>query len=179
MTDDGMLNVCFANAGKRIAFDILTSGTKEVCVWETSNADHRSAEFVLIESLNSELRKSSAHVFFAKDKEDTQRTVLSYLIIEKVVNARKKEHFFAEPTVERLAKIKISYRLIEPKTGEILLAKEIEESLHNTISEKAYLALKTVTLKKGMSFKSFLEPAIVTAIIGGLMYLFYSHKSSQ
>jgi len=179
LTDNAMLNTCFRNAGKQMARDILQNGIKEISIKKTLSINDKGEDFILLENLTNEMKFGEGSVFFIIDSTGSKNPILSYWITEKSVDAKKKEYFFSEPAVERLAKVKVSFRMVNPETGEILIAKEVVESLHNTISEKAYTTLKKRTVEKGVSFKGFLEPAFVTAIIGGLMYLFYSHKSNQ
>lgn len=179
LTDEELLNVCLSNAGKKIASALLQKGYKNISVVENSLVQEEHSNFILMESFVNEIKKGEGSIFLKKRDIETDKPILSYRIIEKKVNIEERNRFFSESVIERHATVKISYRLIDPKTGELLIANEIDESLKNRISKKAYTSLKKAIIKKGVSFSSLLEPAIVTAIIGGLMYLFYSQKSSK
>ncbi|TES93427.1 MAG: hypothetical protein E3J87_02325 [Candidatus Cloacimonadota bacterium] len=178
LTDEELLNICLKNAGRRIANDLHEKGYSEICVVESPSETDERINFILIESIANEIKNMNGSIFLMKEKGTRGKPTLFYRVIEKNVSIEEKDRFWGAPVVERDIRVKISYRLVAPETGEILISKEIEESLKNKISQKAYTNL-TKGAKKGVSFTSLLEPAIVTAIVGGLMYLFYSQKSSK
>ncbi len=179
LTDEELINICLRNAGKRMANDLLRIGKREIRIVEYSLEKEVNSSFILIESLTNEMKNHGGSLFLKNEDGETDKPTLFYRIFRKNVSIEETDRFFGDPVVVRDARVNISYRLVAPETGEILIAKEIEESLENRISKKEYTNLRKGMRKKGFSFASLLEPAIVTAIVGGLMYLFYSRKSSQ
>jgi hypothetical protein len=179
MTDVEMLNECYRRAGRTIARELLKEEYYEIEIMENTGVEETTTNFLLIESISNELKTEEAYLYLKTDSLYYDIPTLYYRTISKNVMIEEKERFFGEPIIEREAKLVLSFRLIDVETGEILIAQEIEETILDEISKKDYLDLKKGIKKKGTSLTRFIEPAVITAIIGGLMYLFYSQKSSQ
>lgn len=179
LTDEELINISLRNAGKRMANDLIRIGERDIRIVENSLEKEVNSNFILIEGLTNEIKNHGGSIFLKNEEVEIDKPTLFFRIIGKNVSIEEIDRFFGDPVVVRDVRVRISYRLVAPKSGEILIAKEIEESLENRISKKEYTNLRKGMRKKGFSFASLLEPAIVTAIIGGLMYLFYSRKSSQ
>ena len=179
LTDEELQNICIRNAGRKLTSDIVGIWDGNISIVESLLERDGNSNFILIESITNEIKNLNRTLFLKEEDAEIDKPILSFRIIEKNVTVEEETHFFGDPTIVRNAEVKISFRLVDPLTREILIAKEIEESLENRISKKEYENLEKGVKKKGTSFASLLEPAIVTAIIGGLMYLFYSSKSSK
>jgi hypothetical protein len=179
LTDEELQNICIRNAGRKLTSDIVGIWDGNISIVESLLEKDDKSNFILIESITNEIKNLNRTLFLKEEDAEIDKPILSFRIIEKNVTVEEETHFFGDPTIVRNAGVKISFRLVDPVTREILIAKEIEESLENRISKKEYENLEKGVKKKGTSFASLLEPAIVTAIIGGLMYLFYSSKSSK
>lgn len=179
LTDEELINISLRNAGKRMANDLIRIGERDIRIVENSLEKEVNSNFILIEGFTNEIKNHGGSIFLKNEEAEIDKPTLFFRIIGKNVCIEEIDRFFGDPVVVRDVRVRISYRLVAPKSGEILIAKEIEESLENRISKKEYTNLRKGMRKKGFSFASLLEPAIVTAIIGGLMYLFYSRKSSQ
>lgn len=179
LTDEELINISLRNAGKRMANDLIKIGERDIRIVENSLEKEVNSNFILIEGLTNEIKNHGGSIFLKNEEAEIDKPTLFFRIIGKNVSIEEIDRFFGDPVVVRDVRVRISYRLVAPKSGEILIAKEIEESLENRISKKEYTNLRKGMRKKGFSFASLLEPAIVTAIIGGLMYLFYSRKSSK
>lgn len=106
---------------------------------------------------------------------------LRYRIVLLNLNyiSSRREHLFGPRQVEREAQLDLFFRLSRA-TGEVLWAGEIKRSAGDWISRKdlpqmeqaspPFLAPRLPTDGWGR----LAEPAILTAVVGGLIYLFYS-----
>ncbi|TET21177.1 MAG: hypothetical protein E3J78_04245 [Candidatus Cloacimonadota bacterium] len=179
LTDQELLNICFRKIGKIIARDIITEGFTEITIVKQTDKHEESIDVIIIETIVNELKIEDGIVYLVEDETDWEEPTLFFKVMSKNVLIEEKDQFWGETVVLRKAHIVLSYRLVDPYTGEIFIARERDESLENELSKKAYTNLKKGIKKSGISIARFLEPAIITAIVGGLMYLFYSQKSSQ
>ncbi|MCK4234425.1 hypothetical protein KAX75_08350 [candidate division WOR-3 bacterium] len=179
MTDEELFHICYKNAGKRIVDELIDAGYTEICVIENPEDKDDNSDIVIIESITNEMKNQNGSVYLKESYSETDELLLFYRIISKNIYFEEKEHFFGEPILLRDVRITLSYRLVDQKTGEILIASEIDESIENEISKKVYTNLKKGIKRKGISISHFIEPTLIIAIVGGLMYIFYSQKSSQ
>jgi len=179
LTDKELLHICLRNSVVKVATDIVAKGYTEICVVEPLQENNEASNFLLIGAFSKEMMKHNGKLFLKTNNAEGGEYLFSFRIIEERVDIKEKCRFFGEAIIERNAKVKISYRLVASKTGAVLIAEKIEESLENDIPRNAYRNLTGKIDKGGLSFTNLLEPAIVTAIVGSLMYFFYSHKSSQ
>ena len=111
---------------------------------------------------------------------------LSYRVIDLGVRygKRHKKGIFGKGLVERYAKADLSLLLTSLESGEMLWLRDIKGEAKDQVPEDelkaleaGYFSLDPKELKE--SKRSLLEPLVVTAIVGTLIYLFYSTKSSQ
>jgi hypothetical protein len=179
LTDEELVYSCLRSAGKRIATELSDSGYEEVCIIERAPMKGEEYDAILIEALSREMVEMSAAFYFKKEGDEIDSPTFFYRIVNHGVLLEEKEQLLSEPLYIREAKAAVAYRLLDPSSGEVLLAGEVFETLTDEISKSEYLNLKKGMKKSGTSLIRFLEPAIVTAIVAGLMYLFYSQKSSQ
>lgn len=111
---------------------------------------------------------------------------LSYRVIDLGVRygKRHKKGLFGKGLVERYAKADFSLLLTSLESGEILWLRDAKGEAKDQVPEdelkaleEGYFSLEPEELKE--SKRSLLEPLVVTAIVGTLIYLFYSTKSSK
>jgi hypothetical protein len=178
-TDEELIHSCLRSAAKRLALELTELGFNEICILERVPKTGNENDAVFIEALSHEMVEMHAKIFFKKEDDVREKPTLFYRIVNQSVLIEEKEQLLSEPLYVREAKASISYRLLEPSSGEVLQASDITETLTDKISKSEYLDLKKGMKKSGVSFIRFLEPAIVTAIVAGLMYLFYAQKSTQ
>jgi hypothetical protein len=95
-----------------------------------------------------------------------------------------REHFVGKKYVERSAHAKLYARVAEPN-GEILWAGEAERSYIDVVPAEFLPELETdiagfqaAEMSSG-GWDEIVEPVIVSGIVGGLIYLFYTSKSTD
>lgn len=178
-TDEELVYSCLRSTAKLIAIELSDSGFTEVCIIERPPMKGEEYDAILVESLSREMLALGGSFFFKKDGDEITSPLFFYRIMSHGVLLEEKEQFLSEPHYVREAKTAVAYRLLDASSGEVLLTGEATETVTDRISKSDYLNLKKGMKKSGVSLIRFLEPAIVTAIVAGLMYLFYSQKSSQ
>lgn len=178
LTDEELVYQCLKKTGKKIANKLLTEDYSEICIVDKSSQQNQKNNFIIIESITKAMKSGDGLIYLKKENDELRKPVLYFKIIKNFVNISEKSRILGEPIVKRDVSTIVSFRLIEPESGEILMTEEIEESLTNSISKNEYETLSGKKKKEGVSFSSLLEPAAITAIIAGLMYLFYSQKSN-
>jgi hypothetical protein len=178
LTDEELIYQCLRRTGEKISDKLLGNGYSEICILDDGSGDKQEENFIIIESITGEIKSGGGLVYLKKENDEFHKPALYFKIIKGSVNISEKSRFFGDPIVKRDANTIVSFRLVEPETGEILMAKEVEEFLTNSMSKNEYEAIGGKKKNEGVSFSSLLEPAAITAIIAGLMYLFYSQKSN-
>lgn len=112
--------------------------------------------------------------------------VVSYRVIDLgVVYGRKhRKGILGKSFVERHARAELSILLTKLPSGDVLWVDQVRGEARDEVSEDELKVLKGDSftlnpeeLKK--ENRSLLEPMIVTALVGVLIYLFYSTKSTQ
>lgn len=177
-TDEELVYSCLKSSAKLIATELADSGFTEICTIERPSMKGEQYDAIFIEALAKGMMETGSAFFFKKDGDEIHLPTFFYRIVSHGILIEEKERFLSEPLYVREAKASVAYRLVDPVSGEVLLTGEVVETLTNEISKSAYLDLKKGMKKSGLSIVRFLEPAIVTAIVAALMYLFYSQKSS-
>jgi hypothetical protein len=178
LTDEELVYSCLRSTGKLIAHELSDSGFIEVCVIERQPMKGQENDAIFIEAVSGAMVQMGAAFFFKNDGDKILFPTFFYRIVSHGVLIEEKEQFLSEPLFVREAKTSVTYRLLDPTSGEVLLMGEVAETLTDEISKSEYLSLKKGVKKSGMSLIRFLEPAIVTAMAAALMYLFYSQKSN-
>lgn len=179
LTDEELVYSCIKSAGKLVAAALSDSGFTEICVIERTSIKGDDYGAVFIEALSKTMVERGARFFFKKNGEENTSPTFFYRILDHAILIEEKEQFLSEPLYVRKAKASVTFRLLNPSSGEVLTTGEVSETITDEISKSTYLNLKKGIKKSGISIMRFLEPAIVTAIVAGLMYLFYSQKSSE
>jgi hypothetical protein len=91
-------------------------------------------------------------------------------------------HLVGRKMVERHAYASLSVRVVDERTGALLWVGESKASERDAVpaSELAFLEGKGQEWQKGVmppgKLGGLIEPLVVAAIVGGLVYLFYSNK---
>lgn len=109
---------------------------------------------------------------------------LFYRIIEMSLNYPKIERkgFLGKRMVTRKAGLNFSFRLEDNATGKVLWTKRgkeersdmIKKSLVKSVNNQSYPLLSPSLPDDPQS--RFLEPALVVAVVGGLIYLFFANR---
>jgi hypothetical protein len=179
LTDEELIYSCLRSTGELIAVELTDSGFTEVSIIERASLKGEEYDAVFMEGFAKAMVEMGSAFYYKKDDDEILSPVFFYRIANHGVLIEEKEQFLSEPLFVREAKTTVAYRLLDPSSGEVLLTGEVIETLTDAIRKSEYLSLKKGTKKSGISLIRFLEPAVVTAIVAGLMYLFYSQKSSQ
>lgn len=112
---------------------------------------------------------------------------LSYQIIRmSIVYPRiGRRYWFGAKEVERLAEIGIFVQLADLESGDIVWVGDAQKKYHDTIRyaqlkvvEEAQYAF-TMPERDELRWGRLVEPIIVTGIISGLVYLFFSNQSDE
>ena len=94
----------------------------------------------------------------------------------------KSKGLFREKIVTRESELNLSFRLMEKNTGKILWTKRKNHTTSDIISKKKISSLKneqypflSPVLPESKTSK-YIEPALVAAVVGGLVYLFFASR---
>ena len=97
---------------------------------------------------------------------------------------RHRRGIFGKSLVERHARAELSVLFAKLPSGEVLWVDQARGEVRDQVPEEelealrsGHISLHPEELKE--EERSFLEPLIVTALVGALIYLFYSTKSTQ
>lgn len=96
-----------------------------------------------------------------------------------------RSYWVGSKTVDRLAEIGIFSQLIRYKTGDIIWVGETQKKYEDTISYSLLERVEdpqhdfTRPTRKELRWSKLVEPVIVTGIVTGLVYLFFSNQSSS
>lgn len=116
---------------------------------------------------------------------DQERPVLTYRITEMELRYPKiKRRFWIGPKqVNRFARVRLDFRLEE--RGVLLWAKSVENYVSDRVPFRALPVLENEQYTfatpeiPGGSANRYVEPLIVSGIIGGLVYLFYANQTGN
>jgi len=178
-TDKEMLYDCLRQTGEKIAAEILKHQIDSVYVETSPLSKDDNSNFILIEGITNRLKNEAGYLFIMNKEHEISIPKLSYTILSQKVRIEEKKRFLSEPFIKRKAMVRVAFRVFSPSTGEVFIAKEIENSISNEIPKKVYTNLNKKNTESGIFFLNLVEPVVVTAIVAGLMYLFYSKKNSK
>jgi hypothetical protein len=149
--------------------------------------EENSANWLLEDELVSYLRPLNVHVALdagANSNELPQAWSLFYHIIEMKLSYPevKRKGIFGHKSVIRKAKLNLSFRLEERKSGKVLWTKRetgersdvVKRSAIKYLNNDSYSFLSP-TLPEDPQAR-YLEPALVAAVVGGLIYLFFANR---
>jgi hypothetical protein len=110
--------------------------------------------------------------------------VLSYRIAEIGMEYPRiwRSHYFGKKQVQRHAYAALSVRIVDDSTGGLVWVGDSKANETDIVpaSEIVFLEGKGEAWQKGTMppgrLGAFIEPLVVAAIVGGLVYLFYSNK---
>jgi hypothetical protein len=117
-------------------------------------------------------------------REKPEAWSLFYQIIEMKLSYPqvKRKGFFGHKVVTRKAKVNLSFRLEEKESGKVLWTKRETQEQSDMVEKQAIKFLNNNSypflsppLPEDMQTK-YLEPALVAAVVGGLIYLFFANR---
>jgi hypothetical protein len=145
------------------------------------------ANWLLEDELISYLLSSKHQVGLrpnAFSEESAESSLMFYRIIELSLDYPeiKRKGFFGKRFVTRRASLNFSFRLEDNETGRVLWSKRgkdlrsdlIEKSMIKHLNNESYPILSP-SLPQDYQNK-FIEPALVVAVVGGLIYLFFANR---
>jgi hypothetical protein len=121
------------------------------------------------------------------DQSATSEYTFSYQIITYSIEYPDigRSYWVGAKEVERLAEVAVFAKLLDSMTGEILWVGEAQKKYEDRI---AYSLLErvedpsrdfTVPVRDEIKWSRFIEPVVVTGIVVGLVYLFFSNQDSN
>lgn len=121
------------------------------------------------------------------DQALTSRYTLSYQIITYYIEYPDigRSYWVGAKEVDRLSEVAIFTKLLDSSTGEIVWVGEAQKKYEDRI---AYSLLErvedpdrdfTVPVRDEIKWSRFVEPVIVSGIVVGLVYLFFSNQDSN
>jgi hypothetical protein len=94
----------------------------------------------------------------------------------------KRKGFFGHKLVTREAKLNVSFRLEEKESGKVLWTKRETEERSDVVKKQTIKYLNndsysflSPSLPQDLQAK-YIEPALVAAVVGGLIYLFFANR---
>ncbi len=112
---------------------------------------------------------------------------LEYRILELKVDYPSgwRRHYVGRREIERVVRANLHLRLMEDGEGAVLWAGTAERASRDVVPFDLLSSLEsqsfgfTKAQAQDQKWDRILEPVIATAIVGGLIYLFYSNKSTS
>ncbi len=121
------------------------------------------------------------------DQTETSEYVFSYQIITYSMKYPDigRSFWVGAKEVERLAEVGIFAKLLDSKTGEIVWVGEAQKKYEDRIAYSLLDRVEdptrdfTMPVRDEVKWGRFIEPVIVTGIVVGLVYLFFSNQDSN
>ncbi len=109
---------------------------------------------------------------------------LFYRIIDLKLDYPKvrRKGFLKEKLVTRTAGLNLSFREEKEATGEVLWSKRVKQEKTDVVRKSMIKSLNNPAYPflcpslSGDSLSKYVEPALVTAVVGGLVYLFFANR---
>jgi hypothetical protein len=145
------------------------------------------ANWLLEDELISYLLSSQYQVGLLYN-ENSEKSAGSLLLFYRIIELSldypeiKRKGFFGRRFVTRRASLNFSFRLEDNETGRVLWSKrgkdkridQIERSMIKSLNNESYPILSPSLPQDSLS--RFIEPALVVAVVGGLIYLFFANR---
>ncbi len=159
---------------------------KVLCLYPGSIAPGNwLVELALIQSL----RRRDCRILLPDSSASTSHAICSdgqflrYRVadLDLVYSASRRKHLFGPRMVERQVHLHLIF-LLSKKDGEVLWTGETQRTSGDWISAKELAAVQRESVPfisprlKTDSWGHFAEPALLTAAVGGLIYLFYNSQ---
>ena len=140
----------------------------------------RTLDWAVEEAMTSSLTHAGFLVYKLSPATDTAGPTLTYRIVELGITYQDKSQ-----SVERVATVRIAYSLTQGGAGRILAAGDGQGTAGDQVPASLLVGLETseivpVKLPPKESLGSrLLEPALLSAVVAGLIYLFYASKAAK
>lgn len=152
-----------------------------------NSEEENDANWLLEDELVSYLQSLDFQVALhpgSGQKETPEAWSLFYQIIEMTLSYPqvKRKGFFGRKLVARKARLNLSFRLEEKESGKVLWTKRETEEKSDVVEKQAIKSLNNDSypflsppLPEDLQTR-YLEPALVAAVVGGLIYLFFANR---
>jgi len=144
--------------------------------------DHKANWFVE-SSLLKQLTEKGFSVVPSNSTVDGCRYMLSYKILELGVSYLGNHGLWDSSEIRRLSKVNISFELHDLNSGEVVWVKEVNDQLLDSFGkeklelvESSAYGFTSSKLEGGNILGRILEPIVVSAVVGWVIYLFYTTK---
>ncbi len=152
-----------------------------------SDSDN-SAAWLVDQELTSYLTSRGFEAALPRPELESERPGDSWDLGYRIIELRlgypeaKRKGLFGKKLVTREASLNLSFRLTDRDTGKILWTKrknhgstdQIPENKIHTLENQEYAFLSPVKPQGAIS--KYVEPALVAAVVGGLVYLFFASR---
>lgn len=151
-----------------------------------SAEDENEANWLVGSAFTEELTKRGLGVLSGQQLKEEQiplpKTELFYKILELQISypRHRRHRLLGTKWVSRLAQVKIAVQLAS--AGKVVWLDDINASIENEFPRKSLSWVEddsysfTKAELKERDWNKLLEPTIVSAVVGGLVYLFYSSR---
>lgn len=182
-TNLDLLHVVAADAARQAIGEMPVPDNAKMVVLaaESSHPGNWLIDQVVAEALLSRGLRSAANDTLGADR---QGWLLSYRIVDLSVNypAAKRAHVVGEMWVTRAAHAGVSFQLIDRATRRVAWSREVAGSAQDRFPRQELPLVQNdlfpftkVDLKEA-DLSRVLEPIIVSGVVGGLIYLFFSNR---
>lgn len=164
------------NAADKVAAQ-LTPGARSVTL--RLDSPH-TLDWAVEEAMTGALTRAGFQVFKSVPETDTTGLVLSYRTVELGITYQDRSK-----SVERVARIRIAFSLIRGSAGRVLASGDGQGTAQDLVPSALLTGLETpeivpARLPSRESLGSrLLEPALLSAVVAGLIYLFYASKAAK
>jgi hypothetical protein len=152
-----------------------------------NSEEENPANWLLEDELTSYLRSKNFQVALhpgSMQNEFPKSWSLFYRIIQMKLSYPqvRRKGFFGHKLVTRKAKLNVSFRLEEKESGKVLWTKRETEERSDVVKKQTIKYLNNDSysflsppLPQDLQAK-YIEPALVAAVVGGLIYLFFANR---
>lgn len=144
-------------------------------------------DFVFENLLLKEMKDRGLRVAVSDNKKGTTRYKFSYQILKLSFDYPRiyRKYWLGAKTVKRSAKAYVFAQMEDTETGDIVwvgesrksYSDEIDYSLLDRVEDKDYKF--TMPERHELRWSKLAEPVVVTGIVAGLVYLFFSNQSNE
>jgi len=151
-------------------------------VWVKEEGENQSA-WIVKEEIVSFLSKRGSVGVGKKEGRESSSPVLSYRIIKLNLEYPeiKRKKLFGKSWITRESQVAISFSLSDPD-GKILWSKRGERKNSDLLRKEELLSLNNRQYPflcpevPESTWGKYIEPAVVTVVVGGLIYLFFANR---
>lgn len=165
---------------------LLEEGIPQDTTVVIRSASNHKADWLVEDMLLDDLVARGLRVRVGEESAipDSASLELSYRILDIGVEypAQGRYYGVGRLWIERLIMVKLSFQLTDLATREVKWIHESEASRRGRFAYNRLSAVETKTYPftkakfEKKSWTRYLEPVIVSGVVGGLIYLFYSHR---